>query len=96
MAFFGGPSGPANTTSTEPSENYPDRYFAVARLLQSGPNGKFVGGFKNLFNATLGSRDEMTGGIDAYLYSYADPATGAALVDSDGQFSFIVRRVKVH
>ncbi len=88
-------------------------------LLQSAPNGKFIGGFKNLFNATLGSRDEMTGGIDAYLYSYTDPATGAALVDSDGfptpsplepagecattagcahlgQFSFIVRRVKVH
>ena len=39
-------------------------------LLQSSPVGVFIGGFKNLFNATVQAQDEMTGGIDAYLYSY--------------------------
>ena len=52
-------------------------------LLQSSPTGVFIGGFKNLFNATVVSRDEMRGGIDAHLYNYTDP-TGAALVDGDG------------
>lgn len=87
-------------------------------LLQSSPDGVFIGGFKNLFNATLVDRDEMRGSIDARLYSYTD-ATGAALVDADGfptpsplapasecgttpgcthlgEFSFIVRRVKLN
>lgn len=87
-------------------------------LLQSAPNGVFIGGFKNLFSATVTAPDEMNGGIDAYLYAYTNPATGAVIVDADGfptpspldavsecsspgcthlgQFSFKVRRVKVH
>lgn len=52
-------------------------------LLQSSPDGVFIGGFKNLFNATMVSRDEMQGSIDARLYAYTD-ATGAAIVDGDG------------
>lgn len=52
-------------------------------LLQSAPNGLFIGGFKNLFSATLVNRDEMTGQIDARLYNYTS-ATGAAIVDGDG------------
>ena len=52
-------------------------------LLQSSPEGVFIGGFKNLFNATLVNRDEMQGSIDARLYAYTD-ATGAALVEADG------------
>ena len=87
-------------------------------LLQSSPTGVFIGGFKNLFNATLVTHDEMEGGIDAHLYSYTD-ATGATVVDGAGfptpsplapasecattagcthlgEFSFVVRRVKVN
>ncbi len=87
-------------------------------LLQSSPLGVFIGGYKNLFHATLVNRDEMRGGIDARLYSYTD-ATGATIVDGEGfpspsplapasacattagcthlgEFSFIVRRVKVN
>lgn len=36
-------------------------------LLQSAPTGLFIGGFKNLFNATLVDLNEMRGGIDAFL-----------------------------
>ncbi|OFW29493.1 MAG: hypothetical protein A3H97_01020 [Acidobacteria bacterium RIFCSPLOWO2_02_FULL_65_29] len=91
---------------------------ATFTLLQSAPTGQFIGGFKNLFFATMHGVDEMRGGIDAYLYEYTDPATGLAITDSDGfptpsplgapaacaatagcthfgEFSFIVRRVKV-
>jgi hypothetical protein len=53
-------------------------------LLQSAPTGVFIGGFKNLFNATVVNRDEMKGTIDAHLYNYTNPATGAAIVDADG------------
>lgn len=52
-------------------------------LLQSSPEGVFIGAFKNLFNATLVNRDEMQGGIDARLYEFTD-ATGATIVDDDG------------
>ena len=52
-------------------------------LLQSSPDGAFIGGFKNLFEAALITRDEMRGSIDARLYSYTD-ASGAAIVDEDG------------
>jgi hypothetical protein len=52
-------------------------------LLQSSPAGVFIGGFKNLFEAVLTTRDEMRGSIDARLYSYTD-ASGAAIVDGDG------------
>ena len=50
-------------------------------LLQSSPGGVFIGGFKNLFNATVVNRDEMQGGIDAHLYNFAN---GATFVDADG------------
>lgn len=52
-------------------------------LLQSSPAGVFIGGFKNLFNATVINPDEMHGTIDAHLYNYTT-ATGAAIVDADG------------
>jgi hypothetical protein len=52
-------------------------------LLQSSPDGIFIGGFKNLFSATLVNRDEMQGAIDARLYSFTD-ATGATFVDAEG------------
>jgi hypothetical protein len=57
---------------------------AAFTLLQSAPTGEFIGGFKNLFTATMHEVNEMRGGIDAYLYSYTDPATGLAITDSDG------------
>lgn len=53
-------------------------------LLQSAPTGLFIGGFKNLFNATLVDLNEMRGGIDAFLYFYTDPGTGAVITDGDG------------
>jgi hypothetical protein len=57
---------------------------ATFTLLQSAPNGVFIGGFKNLFQARLTDENKMEGQIDAYLYSYTNPATGAAIVDADG------------
>jgi len=87
-------------------------------LLQSMPTGVFIGGFKDLFSATVVGPDEMQGIIDKILYNYVSPS-GGVIVDTDGfpmpnpldpsaacsttpgctdlgQFSFIVRRVKVH
>ncbi len=52
-------------------------------LLQSSPAGIFIGGFKNLFTATVVNPDEMHGTIDAHLYNYTD-AAGHAIVDADG------------
>jgi hypothetical protein len=88
-------------------------------LMQSAPTGGFIGSFKNLFSATVVNPDELHGIIDAHMYIYVDPTTGAVTVDADGfptpsplapasecatttgctdlgEFSFIVRRVKVH
>lgn len=56
---------------------------ATFTLLQSSPQGVFIGGFKNLFEAKVISKDEIEGGINAFLYSYTD-STGAAIVDSTG------------
>lgn len=56
---------------------------AAFTLLQSSPTGVFIGGFKNLFDARVTGKDEMEGGINAFLYNYTD-ATGASIVDSDG------------
>jgi hypothetical protein len=56
---------------------------ATFTLLQQGPNGVFVGGFKNLFSAQLADSETMTGQIDAYLYSYTN-ADGSAIVGADG------------
>ena len=52
-------------------------------LMQSSPTGVFIGGFKNLFDATVVNPDEMRGTIDAHLYNYTD-AAGRAIVDADG------------
>jgi hypothetical protein len=56
---------------------------AAFTFLQSGPNGVFLGGFKNLFEATLTDPDRMEGKIDAYLYAYTDEK-GAVIVDGEG------------
>ncbi len=63
---------------------YPSGVTATFTLLQSGTNGVFLGGFKNLFQAQVVDYDKLEGTIDAYLYFYTNPATGAAIVDSDG------------
>jgi len=57
---------------------------ATFTLLQSAPNGVFIGGFKNLFDGTLSGHSDMTGTVHAYLYSYTNPATGAVIVGGDG------------
>jgi hypothetical protein len=56
---------------------------ATFSLLQSGPTGIFIGGFKNLFDATMSDFNNMTGQLHAYLYSYTD-ATGKVIVGADG------------
>lgn len=57
---------------------------ATFSLLQSSPAGIFIGGFKNLFDATLSDYNNMTGQIHAFLYSYTNPTTGAVIVGPDG------------
>jgi len=52
-------------------------------LLQSAPNGVFLGGFTNIFRATLTDDDTLDGTIDAYLYLYTR-ADGSAVVGADG------------
>lgn len=56
---------------------------ATFSLLQSGPTGIFIGGFKNLFDGTMSDSNNMTGTLHAYLYSYTT-ATGAVIVGPDG------------
>jgi len=56
---------------------------AAFTLMQSAPP-QFIGSFKNLFSATLVSRDEMRGKLSANLYAYMNPGTGLANVDADG------------
>lgn len=56
---------------------------ATFSLLQSGPTGIFIGGFKNLFDGTMSDFNNMTGQLHAYLYSYTD-ATGKVIVGADG------------
>ncbi len=68
---------------------WPATVNATFTLLQSSPStpttpSTFIGGFKNLFRAEMVERSKMQGQIDAYLYSYTDPTTGAAIVDSEG------------
>jgi hypothetical protein len=68
---------------------WPATINAKFTLLQSSPAtpstpSTFIGGFTNLFTANLVDHDTMQGQIDAYLYSYTDPKTGAAIVDSEG------------
>ncbi|HSL21500.1 MAG TPA: hypothetical protein VK886_08190 [Vicinamibacterales bacterium] len=57
---------------------------AAFTLMQVGSTTGFIGSFKNLFEATLVNPDEMRGTIEAHLYAYVDPSTGAVIVDSDG------------
>lgn len=52
-------------------------------LLQAEPTGALVGGFKDVFEATVVSRDEMRGSIDMRFYGFAYYG-GIATVDSDG------------
>ncbi len=68
---------------------WPATINATFTLLQSSPAtattpSVFIGGFKNLFQANMTDHDSMEGQIDAYLYSYTDPQTGATIVGSDG------------
>ena len=56
---------------------------ATFTLLQSSPTGVFLGGFKNLFSATMVNPDRLEGEINAFLYLYTDQ-NGRAVVDSDG------------
>jgi hypothetical protein len=55
---------------------------ATFSLLQES-NGIFIGGFKNLFDGTMGDYNNMTGQLHAYLYNYTD-ANGNAIVGGDG------------
>jgi hypothetical protein len=52
-------------------------------LLQSSPTGVFIGGFKNVFEATAVESDKLEGKITAYLYAYTD-ASGKAIIGPDG------------
>lgn len=68
---------------------WPATVNATFTLLQSSPStpstpSTFIGGFKNLFHAEMVGRDKMQGQVDAYLYYYTDPKTGAVTVDSEG------------
>jgi len=56
---------------------------AAFTLLQSAPIGTFIGGFKNLFEATVTEPDRMEGSINAFLYQYTD-ASGKTINDADG------------
>ena len=81
--------GSHSTAHGEWRGRYPASIDATFTLLQSSPPtstqpSTFIGGFKNLFQADMVDHDTMTGQIDAYLYYYTDPATGEAIVDSDG------------
>ena len=76
--------GSHSTAHGEWNGVWPNRIDATFTLLQSAPNGVFIGGFKNLFDATLVDRNSMEGQIDAYLYSYTDPATGVVHTDAEG------------
>ncbi len=58
--------------------------FLQSAPLPSGSGEVFIGGFKNLFFATVTAPDQMTGHIEAYLYNYTNPATGAVITDSNG------------
>jgi hypothetical protein len=81
--------GSHSTAHGEWKPSWPATINATFTLLQSSPAtpsspSVFIGGFKNLFEATMVEHDKMEGQIDAYLYSYTDPKTGAAIVDSEG------------
>ncbi|MCU1329643.1 MAG: hypothetical protein JWN34_5013 [Bryobacterales bacterium] len=41
-------------------------------LLQSSPAGVFIGGFKNLFEATVVDPNTLDGKINAFLYHYTN------------------------
>ena len=69
--------------------SWPATISATFTMLQSAPAtpstpSVFIGGFTNLFSANMVDHDTMQGQIDAYLYYYTDPKTGAAIVDSEG------------
>jgi hypothetical protein len=81
--------GTHTTAHGEWRGRWPASIDATFTLLQSSAPtsttpSTFIGGFKNLFQADMVDHDSMTGQIDAYLYSYTNPATGEAIVGSDG------------
>ena len=75
--------GNHSTAHGQWAQSGPSSIHAAFTLLQSSPTGVFIGGFKNLFDARVVSKDELEGGINAFLYNYTD-ATGATIVDSSG------------
>ena len=78
--FSGGSHSTAHGTwATFPTDQIKARF----TLLQSAPNGVFIGGFTNLFAATLTDDDNMVGTIDAYLYLYTNP-DGSSVIGADG------------
>lgn len=56
---------------------------ATFSLLQQGPNGIFLGGFKNLFDGAMSDFNHMSGTLHAFLYLYTD-ANGNVIVGPDG------------
>ena len=81
--------GTHSTAHGQWKASWPATVNATFTLLQSSPATSsvpsvFIGGFTNLFSAGMVDHDTMQGQIDAYLYYYTDPKTGAAIVDVDG------------
>lgn len=61
----------------------PNSVHATFTLLQQAPNGVFLGGFKNLFDATVVDPNTIPGQINAFLYLYTTPER-KAIVDAEG------------
>jgi len=74
--------GTHSTAHGQWAQSGPNSIHATFTLLQS-TNGIFIGGFKNLFDATMVSADQMTGAIHAFLYNYTD-ANGNSIDGPDG------------
>jgi hypothetical protein len=75
--------GNHSTAHGEWNPTSPKSIKAAFTLLQSAPNGTFIGGFKNLFEATVTDADAMEGSINAFLYTYTD-AAGRTINDREG------------
>lgn len=75
--------GSHSTAHGQWAQDGPDGIRAAFTLLQSSPEGVFIGGFKNLFRARVVNANAMEGRINAFLYSYTN-ANGEAIVDGEG------------
>jgi len=75
--------GSHSTAHGQWAQDGPDSIRAAFTLLQSSPQGVFIGGFKNLFRARVVNENAMEGRINAFLYSYTNE-NGEAIVDSRG------------